>query len=70
MSDAALVEHLSQVRGVGQWTVEMLLIFRLGRLLSRLLQVRGDVLGDEMGGVAMAPSGHRDVCAGGAGGLR
>lgn len=31
MSDAALVEHLSQVRGIGQWTVEMLLIFRLGR---------------------------------------
>ncbi len=31
MSDAALVERLSQVRGVGQWTVEMLLIFRLGR---------------------------------------
>jgi len=31
MSDAALVEHLTKVRGIGQWTVEMLLIFRLGR---------------------------------------
>ena len=31
MSDAALVEHLTKVRGIGQWTVEMLLMFRLGR---------------------------------------
>ncbi len=31
MSDADLIEHFSQVRGIGQWTVEMLLIFRLGR---------------------------------------
>jgi DNA-3-methyladenine glycosylase II len=31
MSDADLVEHLTQVRGIGPWTVEMLLIFRLGR---------------------------------------
>lgn len=31
MSDDAIVEHLTQVRGIGKWTVEMLLIFRLGR---------------------------------------
>jgi DNA-3-methyladenine glycosylase II len=31
MSDAQLIEHLVQVRGVGRWTVEMLLIFTLGR---------------------------------------
>ena len=31
MSDAEIVEHLTQVRGIGPWTVEMLLIFRLGR---------------------------------------
>jgi len=31
MSDAAIIEHLSQVRGIGTWTVEMLLIFRMGR---------------------------------------
>ena len=31
MSDDALVEHLTQVRGIGRWTVEMLLIFGLGR---------------------------------------
>lgn len=31
MSDEALIEHLTQVRGIGRWTVEMLLIFRLGR---------------------------------------
>jgi DNA-3-methyladenine glycosylase II len=31
MSDAKLIEHLVQVRGVGRWTVEMLLIFTLGR---------------------------------------
>jgi DNA-3-methyladenine glycosylase II len=31
MSDEAIIEHLTQVRGIGQWTVEMMLIFRLGR---------------------------------------
>jgi 3-methyladenine DNA glycosylase/8-oxoguanine DNA glycosylase len=31
MSDEAIVERLVAVRGVGRWTVEMLLIFRLGR---------------------------------------
>jgi DNA-3-methyladenine glycosylase II len=31
MSDDRLIEHLVQVRGVGRWTVEMLLIFTLGR---------------------------------------
>jgi 3-methyladenine DNA glycosylase/8-oxoguanine DNA glycosylase len=31
MHDADLVEALTQVRGVGRWTVEMLLMFRLGR---------------------------------------
>jgi DNA-3-methyladenine glycosylase II len=31
MSDQAIIEHLVQVRGIGRWTVEMLLIFRLGR---------------------------------------
>lgn len=31
LSDDALIERLSAVRGVGRWTVEMLLIFTLGR---------------------------------------
>ena len=31
MSDAALIERLTALRGVGRWTVEMLLIFTLGR---------------------------------------
>jgi DNA-3-methyladenine glycosylase II len=31
MSDAEVVERLSQVRGIGTWTAEMLLLFRLGR---------------------------------------
>jgi DNA-3-methyladenine glycosylase II len=31
MSDDAIIEHLTQVRGIGKWTVEMMLIFRLGR---------------------------------------
>lgn len=31
MSDAELIERLTTIRGVGQWTVEMLLIFTLGR---------------------------------------
>lgn len=31
MADDAIIERLVQVRGVGRWTVEMLLMFRLGR---------------------------------------
>ena len=31
LSDEEIVERLTQVRGIGPWTVEMLLIFRLGR---------------------------------------
>jgi 3-methyladenine DNA glycosylase/8-oxoguanine DNA glycosylase len=31
MPDEEVIERLVQVRGVGRWTVEMLLIFRLGR---------------------------------------
>lgn len=30
-SDDRVVERLTEVRGVGRWTVEMLLIFELGR---------------------------------------
>ncbi len=32
MEDAEIIERLTAIRGVGQWTVEMLLIFKLGRL--------------------------------------
>jgi DNA-3-methyladenine glycosylase II len=31
MSDEDVIEHLTQVRGIGRWTVEMFLMFRLGR---------------------------------------
>jgi DNA-3-methyladenine glycosylase II len=31
MDDDAIIEHLTQVRGIGVWTVQMMLIFRLGR---------------------------------------
>jgi DNA-3-methyladenine glycosylase II len=31
LSDDEIIARLTQVRGVGQWTVEMLLIFQLGR---------------------------------------
>ena len=31
LSDAEIIERLITIRGVGQWTVEMLLIFKLGR---------------------------------------
>ena len=31
MEDAAIVERLIEVRGIGRWTAEMLLMFRLGR---------------------------------------
>jgi DNA-3-methyladenine glycosylase II len=31
LSDAEIVERLTAVRGIGPWTVEMLLIFRMGR---------------------------------------
>lgn len=31
IDDATLIEQLTRIRGIGRWTVEMLLIFRLGR---------------------------------------
>src|ERR1019366_1612856 len=31
LTDAEIVERLTAVRGIGPWTVEMLLIFRMGR---------------------------------------
>ncbi len=31
LPDEAIIERLTEVRGIGRWTVEMLLIFRLGR---------------------------------------
>jgi DNA-3-methyladenine glycosylase II len=31
MGDEEIIERLTEVRGIGRWTVEMLLIFRLGR---------------------------------------
>ena len=31
LENEAIIEKLTQVRGIGRWTVEMLLIFRLGR---------------------------------------
>jgi methylated-DNA-[protein]-cysteine S-methyltransferase len=31
MADEAIIERLTAVRGIGRWTVEMLLMFRLGR---------------------------------------
>lgn len=31
MDDEQIIEQLTQVRGIGRWTVEMLLMFRLGR---------------------------------------
>jgi DNA-3-methyladenine glycosylase II len=31
LPDAEIIERLTEVRGVGRWTVEMLLIFQLGR---------------------------------------
>jgi DNA-3-methyladenine glycosylase II len=31
LDDLAIIERLTQVRGIGRWTVEMMLIFQLGR---------------------------------------
>jgi 3-methyladenine DNA glycosylase/8-oxoguanine DNA glycosylase len=31
MEDQAIIERLTEVRGIGRWTAEMLLMFRLGR---------------------------------------
>ena len=31
LEDAAIIERLTAVRGIGRWTVEMMLIFQLGR---------------------------------------
>lgn len=32
LDDTTIIERITQVRGIGQWTVEMMLMFRLGRL--------------------------------------
>ena len=32
MEDAEIIESLTKIRGIGRWSAEMLLIFRLGRL--------------------------------------
>lgn len=32
MSDEEIIERITRVRGIGRWTVEMLLLFELGRL--------------------------------------
>src|SRR3954452_9588211 len=32
MTDEEIIERITQVRGIGRWTVEMLLLFELGRL--------------------------------------
>src|SRR5205085_6317015 len=32
LDDEALIERLTQIKGIGRWTVEMLLIFKLGRM--------------------------------------
>lgn len=32
LSDDELIQRLTTIRGIGQWTVEMMLMFRLGRL--------------------------------------
>lgn len=32
LDDATIIERITEVRGIGQWTVEMMLMFRLGRL--------------------------------------
>jgi DNA-3-methyladenine glycosylase II len=32
LDDDAIIEHLTQVRGIGVWTAQMFLMFRLGRL--------------------------------------
>jgi DNA-3-methyladenine glycosylase II len=32
LPDDAIIEHLVQVKGIGRWTVQMFLMFRLGRL--------------------------------------
>ena len=31
LSDAAIIERLTEVRGIGEWTVQMFLMFKLGR---------------------------------------
>ena len=31
VDDEAIIEPLTEVRGIGRWTLEMLLMFRLGR---------------------------------------
>ncbi|HSB50648.1 MAG TPA: hypothetical protein VLC72_04900, partial [Nitrosopumilaceae archaeon] len=32
LSDEEVIEHLTQIKGIGRWTAEMFLIFSLGRM--------------------------------------
>jgi DNA-3-methyladenine glycosylase II len=58
LSDEALIERLTSIRGVGRWTVEMLLIFTLGRPLFGLeAQPKPKALAEI--GLAWAP--HRSL---------
>ena len=48
MTDEEIIERLTKVRGIGRWTVEMLLLFELGRRLEGLaalaaLQIQHDL---------------------------
>jgi 3-methyladenine DNA glycosylase/8-oxoguanine DNA glycosylase len=54
MDDAQVVEVLSNVRGIGKWTAEMVLMFRLGR--PDVLSV--DDLGLRLGHAILVSSGR------------
>ena len=63
MSDAEIVERLTAVRGIGPWTVEMLLIFRMGRPDVS----SGDGLRSAQGVCAYFSEGSEDASACGGG---
>ncbi|OOW00957.1 DNA-3-methyladenine glycosylase family protein [Pseudomonas sp. MF4836] len=76
MTDAALIERLVALRGVGQWTVEMLLIYTLERLdilpvddfgvregYRRLQGLEAQLTRKQMADTAQAWSPYRTVAA-------
>ena len=70
LPDAEIIERLTAVRGIGPWTVEMLLIFRLGRPdvlpVTRLRRAQGLCAHLSAGAQDPAAGGGRSAQAGSA----
>jgi 3-methyladenine DNA glycosylase/8-oxoguanine DNA glycosylase len=74
MSDEEIIEHVTAVKGIGQWTAQMFLMFTLGRpdvlptgdlgiqkAFQRVFRLRQKPSPERMERLARAWSGHRTV---------